>query len=317
MAKARKEVEIIFESDDESLGDVSEIILSDGSSESESEEEDDDGQTWTITFSEQVENHAGMQTIGKIAEEGFSIEELETFEMWCKSEGYTTEMVDIELALDKENTIPEEVDKKGDVIEYDTEAKILIIRNGVKMLLGDKHKDFFKEVKSSRKIVDKRAWMRGREVNKLARYNLCYGEEAQKPDYKNKKGTIVPFRDVPFLSQLREKLGEVFCEKSKNLLAELNYYYDKKICGIGFHGDSERRLVIGVRIGASMNLQYQWFHQGIDVGKRVELLLNEGDIYVMSAKAVGTDWKRKVIPTLRHAAGCAKFTTIKKKKEKP
>jgi hypothetical protein len=30
----------------------------------------------------------------------------------------------------------------------------------------------------------------------------------------------------------------------------------------------------------------------------------------MSEKAVGTDWKKKVIPTLRHATGAAKFTTI-------
>ncbi len=36
-----------------------------------------------------------------------------------------------------------------------------------------------------------------------------------------------------------------------------------------------------------------------------------GDIYVMSEKAVGTDWHMKKIFTLRHATGCAQFTTIK------
>ena len=30
----------------------------------------------------------------------------------------------------------------------------------------------------------------------------------------------------------------------------------------------------------------------------------------MSEKAVGTDWKKKVMPTLRHATGTVKFTTI-------
>ena len=30
----------------------------------------------------------------------------------------------------------------------------------------------------------------------------------------------------------------------------------------------------------------------------------------MSEKAVGTDWKRKKFPTLRHAAGCEKYTKI-------
>jgi hypothetical protein len=44
--------------------------------------------------------------------------------------------------------------------------------------------------------------------------------------------------------------------------------------------------------------------------------LDDGDIYVMSEKAVGTDWKKKVIYTLRHSTGCAKFTTILESKPK-
>ena len=36
----------------------------------------------------------------------------------------------------------------------------------------------------------------------------------------------------------------------------------------------------------------------------------------MSEKAVGSDWKKKNRFTLRHATGCAKFTTIKVKKQK-
>jgi hypothetical protein len=40
-----------------------------------------------------------------------------------------------------------------------------------------------------------------------------------------------------------------------------------------------------------------------------------GDVYVMSEKAVGTDWLKKNTLTLRHAAGCAEFTTIKEKKK--
>jgi hypothetical protein len=40
-------------------------------------------------------------------------------------------------------------------------------------------------------------------------------------------------------------------------------------------------------------------------------MLNHGDIYIMSDKAVGYDWKKRKIPTLRHAAGCKKFFNIK------
>jgi len=36
--------------------------------------------------------------------------------------------------------------------------------------------------------------------------------------------------------------------------------------------------------------------------------LRGGDIYIMSEKAVGTDWKKKNVPTLRHSAGSPKYT---------
>ena len=41
-----------------------------------------------------------------------------------------------------------------------------------------------------------------------------------------------------------------------------------------------------------------------------------GDVYVMTEKAVGSDWKKSTILTLRHSAGCKKYTTIKEKKRK-
>jgi len=274
------------------------IFESDSENENDEHKEVQEGKTWTITFSECVENHAGMQMIGDMSRRGFSIDEMENFASVAREKGYTTEMIDIE------NNLPEDY-------RDDTEATILVIRDGIKMFMDDEYQSFIDEVKSSVDIVDKKAWMRGRVVNKLARYNLCYGDVSQDPDYEVKKGTVVAFRDVPLLSKMRTKLGEMFCDKSKNLLAELNYYYDNKKCGIGFHGDSERRLVVGLRIGSRMNLQYQWFVQSKPVGERLNIMLNEGDLYVMSEKAVGTDWKKRKIPTLRHAAGCDKFTKIK------
>lgn len=68
-------------------------------------------------------------------------------------------------------------------------------------------------------------------------------------------------------------------------------------------GDFERRIVVALRLGTSIPLHYQWFYRGEPVGARTIINLNHGDMYVMSEKAVGTDWKRRIIPTLRHAAG--------------
>ena len=41
--------------------------------------------------------------------------------------------------------------------------------------------------------------------------------------------------------------------------------------------------------------------------------LNHGDIYIMSEKAVGTDWKKNSILSVRHAAGCDKYLKSKYK----
>lgn len=38
-------------------------------------------------------------------------------------------------------------------------------------------------------------------------------------------------------------------------------------------------------------------------------------MYIMSEKAVGYDWKKRKIPTLRHAAGADKYLIIKEKKK--
>lgn len=62
-----------------------------------------------------------------------------------------------------------------------------------------------------------------------------------------------------------------------------------------------------------MDLQYNWFIDSKAIGERIVLLLNEGDIYFMSEKASGNDWKKRKIVTLRHAAGAKKYTTIAEK----
>jgi hypothetical protein len=147
-------------------------------------------------------------------------------------------------------------------------------------------------------------------VNKHARWNLCFDKESREPDYENKMGRIVGYDEVPLMKSLLDQIAALH-PKGENLKVESNYYYDTQKCGIGFHGDSERRKVIGVRIGhSSMPMHYQWFYKGEAIGERIVVPLHPGDMYIMSEKAVGTDWKMKNIPTLRHATGCDKFTAI-------
>jgi hypothetical protein len=62
--------------------------------------------------------------------------------------------------------------------------------------------------------------------------------------------------------------------------------------------------------GLEHPIHYQWFKGGKPIGERGIINLFNGDLYVMSEKAVGTDWKKKKIATLRHATGSNKFTKI-------
>jgi len=48
---------------------------------------------------------------------------------------------------------------------------------------------------------------------------------------------------------------------------------------------------------------FAWFYQTEGICPHKTIYLNHGDLYIMSFKAVGTDWKKRSILTLRHAAG--------------
>lgn len=248
----------------------------------------------TITFGDQAENHAGMQKIGELKERGLSILELKETKAKFEKLGATCELVRMSCE--------------------DEKAAVLIVRDGVSYLVGDAD-EMYEEHKALK--PDTKAKMYGRVVNKNARYNLCFDDESQEPEYEEGKGTIVSWDDVPLTAKMRRKLPKFFGDLARDLKAEGNYYYDIKKCGIGYHGDAERRIVIAARLGKSIPLHYHWFYKSKPVGETIEIKLEHGDLYAMSSKAVGFDWKLKNTYTLRHAAGCAKFLKVEKPKPKP
>ena len=252
----------------------------------------------TITFGDVAENGPGMEQLGDISAKGFTLQDLRFARDIFKEGGYKTRLVNLRKYL------PES--------EYDnaTPAQILVVKKGVEMLLDGNNAD---ELLSEQLGLDwdTRVKMRGRVVNKHARHNLCYADYNQEPDYENGQGRVVSFEELPILQKLRDNMATILPKKGENLVAEGNKYHNPRVCGIGFHGDGERRKVVAVRLGGDMCLEYQWFQNSKPVGDRFSTILQHGDLYIMSAKAVGTDWKKRRIFTLRHAAGCPKYTTIK------
>ena len=68
-----------------------------------------------------------------------------------------------------------------------------------------------------------------------------------------------------------------------------------------------------MRFGGEMYLKYQWYYKNNFLGRNMAFNFQHGDIYIMSEKAVGSDWLKSNIPTLRHAAGAEKYTSLKNK----
>ena len=249
----------------------------------------------TLTWGDVCENGPGMQKIGNLSDGGYSVEELEGFKSGFEEVGCKCEMFEL-------NDMLKDVVIEGVDISKVEVGKVLVIREGMKMLLGENSMDdMWKEQIGLN--VDKKVFMRGKVKNKLARYNLCFGEVAQDPNYEEKKGRVYSYDSLKCLNEIRNNMEKFFGKSSLELKCEGNYYYDLKKCGIGFHGDGERKKVIGMRMGKSMLLSYGWFYKFYNVGGVMNIELNNGDMYVMSEKSVGFDWKRSSILTLRHAGG--------------
>ena len=250
---------------------------------------------YTITFGDVAENHAKMQKIGTLHETGYSIEKLEHIQQKLQGYGLETVMVDLSSGMRSQ----------FNGTNFDS-AKVLVIRRGVQFILGEETTGLIQE--NDNLTMDKKALMRGKEVEKRARWNLCFADQDQEPDYKNGKGRVVAWGHIPKISRIREVISE--WTEDVLLNGEANYYYDISKCGIGFHGDGERKKVFAVRMGETMPLYFKWFQNSMPVGNPIELVLNDGDMYIMSEKAVGFDWLKKKITTLRHSTGCAKFTGV-------
>lgn len=278
----------------------------------------------TFTFCECAENGVGMEQLGALGGRGLTEADLRAAAAACERAGIACELIDLVAAAG--------VGAAG-AGQYEP-AFVLVMRRALPVLLANAAaaaaataaaepaaaepateaataaatSALVEEHRAIAAVVDKKALFRGEVKNKNARWNLCFADYRQEPEYAAGRGRVIDFADVPLLSTVRAGIGRFFGAPYARLLAEGNYYYDVARTGIGFHGDAERRVVIALRLGAPIPLHYQWYSRHQPVGARVVLQLAAGDMYAMSEKAVGTDWKRSAIPTLRHAAGGPAYT---------
>lgn len=254
----------------------------------------------TLTFGDVAENHVRMQKIGRMSDKGFSCSLLQQLH-----ETYGGVLHDLKSLL------PVEVRDEAE------EASVLVLPGWLRDF--DPDHDVLKEQLDL--SPDRKCLSRGRVVNKHARHNLCFSHTSQEACYEEGKGTIISYSDVPLLNVLREGIESMVREdESISLNCEGNYYYDTSQCYIGWHGDAERRRVVGLRLGPysekngvptieeeeSFPLRFRWHHRTAVVGATLTIELKHGDLYFMSEHAAGTLWRSSSLYVPRHSAGTLK-----------
>ncbi len=260
----------------------------------------------SITFGDRVENHVGNQMSGEMADQGYSLGDLQAMKIKMEAMGIRCDIIHLN------DSLPE-----GHQAE---DAYVLVMRNFVNLacLPGETvPQDFGRAMNEEQDGIfyDSKFYNTRRKVvqNKHARTNACFADKAQEPNYEEGKGTIHAFSDLPCLDRMRKIVSFV---TGDDLYAEGNRYSRLEVStgiksagqGIGFHGDAERRKVFGIRLGADYPIVWWWYHRAARIGKQIRIDLKRNDAYVMGAKAVGTDWKRSSKVTLRHAAGSDAYT---------
>jgi alkylated DNA repair dioxygenase AlkB len=251
---------------------------------------------YAITFGEVAILHVGSTEVGKKRNEGYSIPELINIHKNISN----SELFYLH------NNLPEKY-------KNDNQAAVLVIRNATNLFLGinsaNKLLQEQDNIKYDKKYFDYR---RKKTLNKRARYNIVFGKQEilHSDDYKI--FSVKAFQNVPYLNQIKNKLPIFFGNKAKNLNAEGNYYYEQK-SGIGFHGDAERKIVICISLGDTSTLRYAWRLPSTSehYGETIDIQINHGDMYIMSEKATGYDWRLRSKVRVVHAAGSDKYIVKK------
>ncbi len=236
----------------------------------------------------------GLEIGGGRRETGFAVSELITIKKNLEDKNYQCELFMLSDSL-------------PDTLRNANQAATLVIRGGAKLFLGE---DAAEKLLLEQRTVqyDEKFFDRGQTKNKRARHNIVFGSKASAHSEDYSKPTVVSFDALPCLDVVRTGLEKELGAKAAHLLAEGNHYFESK-SGIGFHGDSERKIVVCLSLGATSTLRYAWRMPGTSnhYGEPIDIAVKHGDIYVMSEKATGYDWRMRSRVRVVHAAGAHAF----------
>lgn len=114
--------------------------------------------------------------------------------------------------------------------------------------------------------------------------------------------------DLPGCTRVRETLHALLEDGGASEAVAIRYNNVDE-CGIRWHGDAERSKTLIARFGSNSArhpLFFMWYCNNVPISEPYAIPLAHGEVAIPSFKAVGSDYKRSSIPTLRHATGFLK-----------
>lgn len=244
------------------------------------------------------------QTVPQKEMVGFSCAELESLQQRFKRHGVVAELLRLTLQL--------QVKEQDASVPAPEEACVLILRQGIPKLLGVDPDLLHSEMFSCQWDQKKLCRRRKKVLNQHARWRVSFDDAGRSPNYETGKGTVWPYSRAVLMQKCRDQIRALLGVKTYPLTINANIYPDVNRCGIGYHGDAERKIVIAGCLGKSKPIQWQWFLRSQAVGQPIRTTTHHGDLYVMSEKATGFDWLSRSKYTLRHAA-CDKYIRLRPK----
>ena len=246
--------------------------------------------------------------VGQMAKEGFEPEFLRAMCRSLTGRGIRATLVDLRAEALFTGTSAEWMRNCWG----STEAVVLVIHDGANALTGDPTMadTMLRELQALH--FDETTLMYGKVVTARSRRNVHFAHEGRSEDMANGQNTVVPWSGVPANAKCLGALTREFGAPDVQS-AVANYYPDPKKCGIGWHGDAERRQTIMVRLGAGSDVRpihFLWCSLGKGIAAPITIELKHGDVMIPCAKAVGTDYRTQTRPTVRHGTGYPSGTSV-------
>ena len=267
---------------------------------------------YAITFGETAILHVGGKELGGgKRDEGFTVPELEAIAAQIDAAGGVTEL------YRQTDRLPLELQTA------ENQAATLVIRGGASFIAamgeagtpeeerGESAADALYREQQEKASYDRRFFdsRTKKTKNKQARYNTVFGPDDRPPNEDYSEYTICGFPRLPHLDRFRRRLPALLGPRAEGLNAEGNLYFHGK-AGIGYHGDAERKVVVCLSLGRESLLRYHWRLPGSSEHTLapIDIRVGHGDVYIMSEKATGHDWRFRSRVRLVHAAGHSKYT---------